>query len=185
MQLMPLTRTAHLTDFPDCASVAQWQQRHAIDTYDRWLDAVWVEGQTLCLNWGAATFRAFGADPIYRSHTDPIEVFDPDSLALIYNLSVLDRIDGPCRLLRQQAAALRPGGLILCTFAAWDAIGGDCAVGHELRHRIYDHDLWSDLIQRARKIGLFPFSGVDLRYRGDTLGDHTLAALVLQKTGGH
>ena len=183
MTTLPLTRTANLADFPGCGSVAQWQQRHAIDAYHRWQDSAWVEGGTVCLNWGAAAFRAFGDDPIYRSRHDPIDAFDPETLAIIYNLSVLDRIEGPCRFLRQQAATLAPEGMIVCTFAAWDASGPDCAVGHELRSRIYDRELWSDLIQRLRKLGLYTFGGVDLRYRGHTLGDHTLATLVVQKKG--
>lgn len=178
---LALTRTANLTDFPSCVSVAQWQQQHAIDAYHRWQDRFWVEGGTLCLNWGAATFRAFGDDPIYRSRHDPIDAFDPGTLAIIYNLSVLDRIDGPCRFLRQQATALHPGGLIVCTFGAWDATGLDCAIGHELRARLYDRDSWGELIQWVKRAGLCPFGGVDLRYQGHTLGDHTLATLVLIK----
>ena len=58
------------------------------------------------------------------------------------------------------------------------------AIGHELRSRIYDRESWATLLHEARRcLGLAPFGGVDLRYRGDALGDHTLASLVWTKNG--
>lgn len=178
--LLPLNRTAALTDFSDCDSVAVWQQAHAIDAYQRWLGTRDNRGLVLCFNWGAAHFRAPGHDPIYRSHGDPIPRED-DPLAAVFALSVLDRVDMPIRFLRAHAARLSPGGLLLCTFAAWNADGDDWAVGHELRQRIYDRDSWRKLLREAKSLGLQPFGGIDLHYRGDTLGDHTLATLVVTK----
>jgi hypothetical protein len=181
MSFLPLTRSASFTDYPSCASMADWQQRLAENAYDQWCGAPFIEpaGLVLCLNWGAAHFCAPGPLPHYYAYSDPDRVDEP--ISVLYALSVLDRVDAPRHFLRRQATRLLPGGLIVCTFAAWDATGEDCAVGHELRHRIYDQGSWGSLIQAVRGGGLLPFGGVDLRYRGHTLGDHTLASLVLMK----
>jgi hypothetical protein len=182
---LPLTRTARLADFPGCCSPAEWQQRHALDAYDHWevhrhhRDCL---GPVLCYNWGAASFCAPGEDPIYRGYGDPDVPIYGLPLAVVIALSVLDRVDAPLRFLHGVTSQLQPGGLVVCTFAAWDASGEDCAVGHELRHRIYDRDACYKLLADIRKIDLQPFGGVDLRYRGDVLGDHTLVALTMIKT---
>lgn len=176
----PLTRTASLADFADCDSMAVWQQCLAVDAYQRWKGQREPRGLVLCFNWGAAHFRSPGVDPIYRSHGDPIPRED-DPLSAVFALSVLDRVDMPIRFLRAHADRLLPGGLLVCTFAAWDADGEDCAIGYELRKRIYDRDSWRKLLHEAKRLKLTPFGGVDLHYRGDTLGDHTLATLVVTK----
>lgn len=179
--MRPLTRTASTRDYPDCWTVADWQQRAAVEAWERWLEIVQPVpfDDVLCDNWGAASFRAPGPSPRYRSYGETSPT--PDPLSAVFALSVLDRVDAPLRFLRHVADRLIPGGLVVCTFAAWDATGPDVAVGHELRHRIYDRHTWRKLIQEAKQIGLRPFGGVDLRYHGDTLGDHTLATLVVTK----
>ena len=181
MALLPLTRTASLTDYEDCDSMAVWQQCLAIDAYHRWLGDAHVPttSEVLCLNWGAARFRSPGANPRYRSFGDP--ELSLDVLSAVFALTVLDRVEAPLHFLRHQADRLMVGGLIVCTFAAWDATGEDCAVGHELRHRIYDRESWRKLVHEAKSLGLRPFGWVDLRYHGHTLGDHTLATLVAIK----
>ena len=183
MATLPLTRTASLIDYTDCDSMAVWQQCLAVDAYQRWLGDAHAPttSEVLCLNWGAARFRAPGGAPRYRSFSDP--ELSLDVLSAIFALSVLDRVAAPLRFLRHQANRLMVGGLIVCTFAAWDATGEDCAVGHELRHRIYDRASWRKLVVEIKLIGLQPFGGVDLRYHGHTLGDHTLATLVAIKRG--
>lgn len=181
MTPLPLTRTACLADYPDCPSVAVWQQCHALDAYQRWGGPPAGDGPTAvcCYNWGAAHFRAPGRSPDYHDYRDPGDLATP--CAAVFALSVLDRVDSPVRFLRQQADRVIGGGLIVCTFAAWDATGEDCAVGHELRHRIYDWAAWRKLLQEVRHLQLQPFGGVDLRCRGHLLGDHTLATLVVVK----
>lgn len=178
--LLPLNRTASLADFSDCDSIAVWQQCLGVDAYQRWLGSRESPGLVLCFNWGASHFRAPGHDPIYRSHGDPIPRED-DPIAAVFALSVLDRIDAPMRFLRSHADRLLPGGLLVCTFSAWDADGTDVALGYQLRKRIYDRDSWRKLLHEAKSLGLQTFGGVDLHYHGHTLGDHTLATLVVTK----
>lgn len=188
----PLSRTARLLDFPDCHSVACWQQQHAQEAYAAWV--AWGDAQgaggaapgtVVCYNWGAATFQAPhtpGHEPRYHAYGD-VDL-SHDLLAAVFCLSVLDRLEAPLRFLRQMATRLTPGGLLVCTFAAWDATGPDCAVGHELRQRIYNRESWRKLLHDVRGLGLTPFGGVELRYHGDALGDHTLATLVVIRSGG-
>jgi len=186
MSELALTRTASLADFERCDSVSTWQQCLAIDAYQRWLDHhAYHHDATagygvLCYNWGAAHFRAPGFSPIYRAYGELYTADDP--LIAIFALSVLDRVIAPLRFLRHLATQTQPDGLIVCTFAAWDAVGEDCAVGHELRQRIYDRDAWRKLLYDVKGLGLEAFGGVDYRYHGNTLGDHTLATLVVTKT---
>jgi hypothetical protein len=177
---LPLTRTACLLDYPDCTSVAIWQQCLALDAYQRWGGPP-AQGtdRVCCYNWGAAHFRAPGRSLDYHDYQDQGDLALP--CAALFALSVLDRVGAPIRFLRQQAARVIPGGLLVCTFAAWDAVGEDCAVGHALRRRIYDWGAWRRLLSDATLIGLRPFGGVDLRYHGHALGDHTLATLVMTK----
>lgn len=186
MAPLPLTRAVNLCDFDGvCASPAAWQQQHAHDATERWR-ALGVRipsaATVACYNWGAAPFTA----PIARP---PCEYFDaqhtidraPDRHAIIYAFSVLDRIDSPTRALRSWQSTLILGGLLVTTFALWDAMGEDVALGHACRTRIYDRLRWKRLIDETRWLGFRTFGGVDLRYPGDTLGDHSLAALVLTK----
>jgi hypothetical protein len=178
MDRLPLTRTACLTDYPDCISVGQWQQQLAIDAYQRWGGDP-TEPPALCLNWGAASFRAPGPDPVYIGYHDALPEQGPYSS--LFALSVLDRVQEPIRFLHQQIGRLLPGSLVVCTFAIWDALGDDSALGCEMRHRIYDWHSWQRLVRRLTQLGLQPFGGVDFRYHGDTLGDHTLASMTLMK----
>lgn len=180
--MLPLTRTARLADFPGCVSAADWQQRHAERAYERWLALdPHPLGPVTCYNWGAATFRAPGDDPIYHGGGD---LNGDGELSAIFALSVLDRVDSPMKFLRTVSRRLQYGGLLVATFAAWDATGPDCALGCELRKRIFDRELWYKLLGDVRTCGLQPFGGVDLRYRGDLLGDHTLGALTVIKQDG-
>lgn len=181
---LPLTRTAALADFRGCDSVAMWQQCLAVEAWQRWASGPdrTLASEVICYNWGAAHFRAPGPAPIYYGYGD--SGIDVEPLTAIFALSVLDRVPAPLRFLRQHADRLLPGGLLVCTFAAWDITGEDCARGHELRHRMYDHSSWRKLLHETRILGLASFGGVDLRYHGDTLGDHTLASLVAVKRGG-
>src|SRR5262245_23570569 len=183
---LPLTRAANLLDFDGvCPSVAAWQQQHAQTAWARWhedphrpsLDR--SRHRLAVVNWGAASFRA----PHTRFICDYYDLSTAPGLAdrshgAIFALSVLDRIERPSRILRQCVQALVPGGLLVATVALWNATGPDCAVGHELRSRIYDRHTWKNLLDDARGLGLKPYGGVDLRYPGDALGDHTLAAIV-------
>ncbi len=189
MTPLPLTRAANLCDFDGvCPSVGAWQQAHAIDTYQRWraatlLPSLKAAGRAAVYNWGAATFAGpwtiLPTD--YYDRRDWPHVLPDASCAAVYACSVLDRVEDPSRFLRQVHAALVPGGLLLATFALWDAHGADVAVGHDLRHRIYDRLLWKKLIEYVRGIGYQTFGGVDLRYPGDTLEDHSLGSLVVVK----
>jgi hypothetical protein len=177
---LPLTRTASLDDFAECRSVASWQQQLAIEAWQRW-GGIYHDDLVVCLNWGAAQFRSPGNDPIYRSFQDGAYTTVESMRSVVFALSVLDRIEQPLHFLRYQARLLFPSGLLVCTFAAWDATGEDCAIGHELRHRIYNRETLRKLLHEIRGIGLEPFGGIDLRYRGHALGDHTLASLVAVK----
>lgn len=185
--MIELTRTCRLADFPGCATAAVWQQALVADAYTRWSGtAVGAAGEgdgsgrVICLNWGHSRFTAPGVQPIYR--TDAYTTLRAgESLAVLIALSVLDRIEAPVRFLHHHSQQLIAGGLIICTFACWDAEGPDCAGGAELRRRIYDERAWQRLITEAGKLGLHLYGGFDRRYHGHTVGDHTIASLVLTK----
>lgn len=185
MSLPPLTRAAALDDFPGCASVHGWQQAHAIQVHHRWRQTSReVEGRTVVYNWSAARFVAPETPPAPTDYYDRPEasVFLGDAtIAAFYACSVLDRVAEPRRFLRQAHAALVPGGLFVATFALWDAVGPDVTLGSGVRRRIYDRHEWKRLIEDGRSLGYRTFGGVDLRYRGDTLADHSLGSLVLVK----
>jgi hypothetical protein len=195
--MVALTRTCRLEDFPGCRSVADWQQQIAEAAYARWRDAPHVETATeigwrlidapiLCVNWSHCAFRAPGPPSLQHHHQWgdlPRPPYCDPSLALgaVFALSVLDRIEAPIAFLRRQAHSLRAGGLICCTFAYWDASGPDCAIGHEIRQRIYDANALNLLVGNLRKLDLHVYGGIDGHYHGHTLADHTLATLVLTK----
>lgn len=189
MPSLPLTRAANLCDFDGvCPSVAAWQQQHARDAFTRWLadhpiPKPRAPQRVCCTNWGAARFTAPSAVlPVdYQDHGHDVNGLPAQGYAAIYALSVLDRADMPVRVLRSYHTALAPHGLLVATFALWDATGPDCALGCELRRRIYDRLSWTRLIADSRALGFRLYGGVDLRYPGDALGDHTLAALTLVK----
>jgi hypothetical protein len=178
-----LTRSCRLEDFPDCHSVAEWQQAMVDATVDRWQPQTSAFGQVLCVNWSGCPFIAPGAGPIYR--TDALGVLRPtDQLAVMIGLSVLDRIDAPMRFLNQHGQRLLPGGLFILTFALWNSEGEDCAIGHEVRRRIYNRASWLKLLGEAKRLDLRVWGEIDWTYHGHTLGDHTLAITVLQKGPG-
>jgi hypothetical protein len=183
--MMALTRTCDLADFPDGHTVADWQQALAQEAYGRLPDP--VAGTILCINWGGCAFTAPGADPVYRLKHTGGGPRATDTLAAVFALSVLDRLNteggrgGPLGFLHTHALRVLPGGLFFCTFAYWDAEGPDCATGHERRRRIYDRHSWLKLVSEVKAYGLRPLGEVDWTYHGHTLGDHTLASLVLTK----
>lgn len=185
--MRPLSRTAHLADFEGCCSVADWQQALAQAAYQQWRCphvSAWPAPAAACvLNWGAAAFTAPGGVVASLSYGESVETC-PGQIDTLYALSVLDRVEAPVRFLRQAAGRLRPGGLLVATFAAWDADGPDEAVGCELRKRIYNRTSIRKLLMELPGVGLAPFGGVDLRYHGDSLGDHTLASLVAVTVNG-
>lgn len=188
MRPQPLTRAVDLGDFPGCPSVHLWQQGHAIQAYQRWRDGKVLKtlknaGRAVVYNWGAASFSApWTSLPVdYYERRDWPHFLGDDTAVAIYACSVLDRVEEPRRFLRQAYAALVPGGLLVATFALWDASGPDVAIGHELRSRIYDRLTWKKLIDEVRGIGYSTFGGVDLRYRGHTLDDHSLGSIVIVK----
>jgi SAM-dependent methyltransferase len=191
MAPLALNKTAALPDFRGCCSVADWQQCLAEAAYKEWVTQAPPLYQqplgALVYNWGAASFtapRVWVDGPIYTKGFGDAPTSYTAPLDAIYALSVLDRVEAPLRFLRHTIDLLRPGGLLVCTFAVWDADGYDCALGHELRARIYNRGSWKKLLEEVRLIDLQPFGGVDLRYHGDTLGDHTLATLVAVTPGG-
>lgn len=176
-----LSRSCAFSDFAGCVTVADWQQALA--------DRAWAEWQTtreappggtsLVVNYANdVPFLAPNAAAIYQ-YPGEVEVTPPPALVAIYGLCVLDRIEAPVRFLVRARQRLRPGGLLLLTFAHWDAEGPDVALGSGSRLRIYDLRRWQKLVAEARRIGFEPFGGVDWSYHGDTLYDHTLASLVL------
>lgn len=184
---LPPTRAANLCDFDGlCPSADAWQQQHAIDVYYRWkgglVDLTLLQTTSqLVVNWGSTRFTAPGSHAeYYDGLARPLFLRD-QSLHAVYLLSVLDRIERPQRLLRQLVPALVPHGLVILTFALWDAMGEDCAYGHQLRQRIYDRLTWKRLLQDVRTLGFRPFGAVNFGYPGDTLGDHSLAATSLTK----
>ncbi len=185
MPPLPLTRACNLVDFDGiCHSVGVWQQRHAESVIDRWKahdDLRGIGGFVTILNWGSWPFvaPAVGGPATYSDAPAPVLL--ADGHLIIYALSVLDRIAEPRSFLRQVHAALVPGGLFLATFAIWDAHGPDQAIGAGLRSRIFDRLRWKRLIDEVRGLGFRTFGGVDLRYPGDTLYDHSLGTLVCVK----
>lgn len=182
---LPLTRAANLCDFA-CATVGQWQQAHAQTAVDRWaasLDGPQT-GRVTVINYGSSPFlipAAVTPDQIDAyDYTTPV-IFVDAAHAILFAFSVFDRTPEPRRLLRQFHTALVPGGLLVATFALWNAHGPDVAIGHTLRSRIYDRASWKHLIADARDLGFATFGGIDLRYPGDTYHDHSLGTLVVTK----
>lgn len=183
--MLALTRTCQLEDFPHCRSVADWQQQMAEAAYLRWSEDQ-PDAPILCVNWSHCVFHAPGPLGRQREHQygdlPRLPYLDPATpISAVFALSVLDRIEAPIAFLRRQAENLLAGGLIFATFAYWDASGPDCAIGHEIRQRIYEQNTLTLLIGNLRKLNLHTYGGIDWRYHGHTLADHTLATLVLTK----
>ena len=166
-------------------SPAEWQQHWGLEAYVQWTAGCSlppVAGRALILNRGQAPFTAAAPDVFYVEAWPTVAA---GSLAAVFALQVLERVDSPTRFLRQVATALAPGGLLACTFASWDAEGEDCAVGHELRKRIYSPKAWRELVwEIMRKEGFSPLGPIDWSYKGHALGDHTIATAVVVKTAG-
>lgn len=187
MSLLPLTRTCCLTDYPACPTVAHWQQHLVEEAYQRWwpspepdLHAEHLllnlsEGAFLLMPEIAQAFHSFTTPEGFARYTPSVEV------ASVVALAIVDHIAAPLGFLKMAAGDLRPGGLLVLTFAYWDAEGRDIAVGHAQRRRIYDRISWRRLATESERYDLHLFGGVDWTYGGHTLGDHTLASLVLVK----
>lgn len=177
---LALSRTCDLQhDFPGC-DLAGWQQAMANCAHAVWQAAHPASaGIGWCCNCSGFPF----SPPIPAVvTTDPYAPLPADdSLAAIFALSTLNYIEAPMGFLNGRGKCLVRGGLFFLTFRAWDAIGPDCAIDHAQRIRLYDLQSWRKLITEARRSGLRPFGGVDWRYHGHQLGDHTLATLVLLK----
>jgi len=177
-----LSRSCALTDFPACHSAAEWQQQLAMAAWDRLRPSPFAPAPlqlSYTLNWSGCQFESPGTSA-------PMTGGVPEgALTAIFALSVLDRIEAPARFLSQSATRLVLGGIVACTFAAWNASGPDTATGHEIRKRIYtwEQRAMRRFIDELQAYGLVLFGGVEWRYHGDQLGDHTLASLVLAKTG--
>ena len=189
---LALSRTCRLGDFAGCRTPGDWQQALAREAWRRqWGSETEppAQGQavlTYCLNWSGWPFEAPG-HPVYATAIEALDRSDQPAGG-IFALSVLDRVDAPLLFLRAAAARLGVGGVIVCTFAAWNAYGPDVAYGHGRRRRIYTFEprlltVGKDrsLIAAVREVGLHLFGGVDWRYHGDVLGDHTIATLVFQR----
>jgi len=180
---LPLSRTCNLLDFPNCLTVAGWQQLLALRAWTAWVESEHVRTRepSLCVNALGLPFVAPGPTPIYAPPADALdEVIEPP-VSAVFGLSVLDHIGDPVRFLKRMATLLPPPGLLFLTFAFWDAEGPDIAAGHQGRTRIYDVHSWKKLIIEARKAGFQNFGGHDWMYHGDKLEDHTLASLVLTR----
>jgi hypothetical protein len=183
--MMPLSRTCNLADFPDCLTVAAWQQALARIAWEAWIEAqhVRTRAPSLCVNWSGCPFEAPGPAAIYlfrgQGDNGGENGISGMRIPAVYGLSVVDHVDAPVRFLNGAAAVLREQGLLFLTFAFWNAEGPDVAAGNDQRRRIYDLTSWKKLIGEARRIGFQPFGGCDWTYHGHTLEDHSLASLVL------
>lgn len=183
MVLTALSRTCNLADFPDCLTVADWQQELAETAWGRWQEEQHLRIRTgsLVVNYSDVGFIAPGPSASYQYHDWPMNGII-HALPAVYGLSVLDHIGAPVKFLQRAAQLLRPHGLLFLTFAFWDAEGPDLAAGRESRTRIYSATTMNKLIVDTKKCGFQIFGGgVDWTYYGNKLGDHSLASLVLTR----
>jgi hypothetical protein len=185
MTALALSRTCNLADdFPGVVTVASWQERLAHHAWALWLAEhhILTREQTICDNYSGCGFLAPGPSALYRY---PGANDNGDGVAravpAVFGLCVIDRVDAPVKYLQRAAQILRPAGLLYLTFCFWNAEGEDVAAGHEQRRRIYDVHSVTKLITEARRHGFTAFGGVDWRYHGHKLEDHTLASLVLTR----
>lgn len=180
----PLSRMCDLTEFDACRSVADWQQQIVCESYRRWTaETPIVEGLILCINL-SGTVVVLPDSTVYRPVATP-RLRQHERPAALLACTVLDRLpSSPVTWIKQWAEQLLPGGLFVNTVACWDAMGEDRAIGAEVRTRIYDVATLRKLDLTVRECGLRPFGGVDRRYKGNTLGDHTLAAICWRKETG-
>jgi hypothetical protein len=180
---LALSRTCNLADFPGVVTVAGWQQALAEQAWSLWLAEhhILTREQVVCDNYSNAPFVAPGPSALYRYPGAKDNGSITRAVPAVYGLCVLDRIEAPVSYLTRAAQVLRAKGLLFLTFTFWDAEGEDCAAGHEGRTRIYDAHSWKKLVSEARRAGFQTFGGMDWRYYGNKLDDHTLASLVLTR----
>lgn len=179
---LALSRTCNLRDFPNCVTVAAWQQALAVYAWAQWTEAFHVRTRdaSFCQNWSGCEFTAPGPSAIYAYLGAEVPTA-PGPVSAVWGLSVLDHTEAPMRFVTRAAELLRPRGLLFLTFAFWNAQGPDVAKGHEARTRIYDAQSWQKLMREAKAVGFEQFGGIDWRYHGHLLDDHTLASLVLTR----
>jgi len=179
---LALSRTCNLRDFPNCLTVADWQQRLAEYAWSTWtaLEHLRTREPSLCVNALGLPFTAPGPSPIYVGGAEDV-VTEP--VSAVFALSVLDHVEAPVRFLTRAARLMPARGLLYLTFAFWDAEGPDVALGHDSRTRIYDVHSWKKLVSEARRAGFQTFGQHDWTYHGNMLDDHTLASLVLVRKG--
>jgi hypothetical protein len=177
-----LSRTCNLTDFPGVVTVAGWQQALADCAWAQWCAEYHIlsREQTVCDNYSGVAFQAPGPAPLYR-YPGGRQSEITRAIPALFGLCVLDRIEAPINYLTRAGQVLRPKGMLFLTFTFWNAEGDDVAAGHEERRRIYDAESWRKLIKEARRSGFQTFGGMDWRYNGHKLDDHTLASLVLTR----
>lgn len=178
-----LSRTCNLADFPGVVTVAGWQQAIADLAWAQWSSTYHIlsREQTVCDNYSGTPFIAPGSQPLYRYPGQRENGAITRAIPALFGLCVLDRIEAPVSYLLRAAQVLRPQGLLFLTFAFWNAEGPDIAAGHERRTRIYDAESWKKLVKESRRMGFQTFGGMDWRYHGHKLDDHTLASLVLTR----
>lgn len=180
---LALSKTCSLTDFPECLSVAEWQQCLAERAWALWQAEhhILTRESSLVVNYlDGVSFIAPGPEAIYRYRPQG-DLAVEHTVPAVYGLCVLDRIEAPVKFLSRARHILRPQGLLFLTFTFWDAEGPDVAKGSAQRMRIYDRSSWTKLVSEARRLGLLGFGGHDWTYHGNTMDDHTLASLVLTK----
>jgi hypothetical protein len=185
MPLLALSRTCNLRDFPGCVTVAAWQQQLAEEAWAQWIHMHHVRTRDggLVVNYSEVAFVAPGPTATYWTRADEQQAADGqrDGVPAVYGLCVLDRVEAPVRFLTQAAEILQPQGLLVLTFAYWDAEGDDTASGAGERLRIYSAHSYQRLIRDARRAGFETFGGIDWAYHGNFLDDHSLASLVFTK----
>jgi hypothetical protein len=181
--LLGLSRTCDLRDFPGVITVASWQQALADHAWAMWTEAEHLRTRepSLVHNWSGCAFLAPGPSAIYHYRGQRDNGREPEQVSAVFGLSVVDHTDAPVRFLTKAGTRLRRHGLLFLTMAFWNAQGEDVAKGHEYRARIYNAQSWKKLIREARYAGFDTFGGIDWRYHGNYLDDHSLASLVLTR----
>jgi len=181
-------------------TVAAWQQRLADLAWAEWTTAhhLRIREESVVVNYSGVEFLAPGPTALYytreprtawgtpasNGHSPVPTVYTGAPVPAVYGLCALDRIETPVAFLTQAKAILRPQGLLVLTFAYWDAEGPDTAAGAWERKRIYSAHSYRRLIRDARRIGFENFGGTDWAYHGNFLDDHSLASLVLTRRDG-
>jgi SAM-dependent methyltransferase len=179
--MLALTRTCDLADFPGCLTPAAWQEALAASAVSVWQAARPTRGRVWVLNRSGLPFACPLPEAVELA--DPLTPPDPGPVGAIFALQILDHVDAPVLFLNSWARTLCEGGLFVCTVAAWNAVGKDVARGWQGRRRIYDAVGLQKLIGEVRRGGLRVLGGTDWKYRGDVLGDHTIASVVFVKGG--